>query len=364
MLTTPILFQQVAFDAAFDQIILFNAIGGNQVVSNRLIVKDNDTLVTVYDQTQVSFRFEHTIPAGTLTNGGNYVMQVQTFDSLSNASALSNAVQFFCFTTPTMTFTNIPVGNVIENSSFSFEVEYDQNEDELLNTYTFKLYNSAGAQIATSDLQYVGSTTPPPTTISYMFGGFEDNSNYFVECVGQTVNGTNVTTGLIAFSVDYVKPNVFAIVGLENNCPNGNILISSNIITIEGKSNPSPPTYIADEEVDLTADGSWVLWDNGFSISNDFTMRIWGRSFNDYETIVEMWSSELASANNNIKLIYMVDTYANKVYVELRCSQNGVTPYYIYSNYIDTPLSTEQLFIWVRRVGNIFDLIIENKGVV
>jgi hypothetical protein len=364
MLTTPILFQQVAFDAAFDQTVFFNVIGGNQVVSNNLKILDNDTLAVVYDATQVTFRFEHVIPANTLINGKNYVMQVRTFDASANASLFSNSVQFYCFTSPTMTFTNIPVGNIIENSTFLFDVEYDQNEDELLNTYTFKLYNSASAQIATSDLQYVGSTTPPPTTISYMFGGFEDNSNYFVECVGQTVNGTNVTTGLIAFSVDYVKPNVFAIVGLENICPNGNILISSNIVTIEGKSNPSPPTYIADKEVDLTADGSWVLWDNGFSIDDNFTMRIWGRDFTDYETIVEVWSSALAPATNNIKLIYMVDTYANKVYVELRCSQNGVAPYYIYSNYLDPPLSTEQLFIWVRRVGNLFDLIIENKGVV
>lgn len=364
MLTTPILLQKVAFDATQPQVFDFSVVGGNQVTQNRLWVRDNSTLATVYDQTQTTFVLAHTLPANTLTNGGNYIAQVQTFDASANASLLSNTIQFYCFTTPTIAFTNIPVGNVIGNNNFTFDVTYDQAQDEILNTYIFKLYNSSQVQIATSDILYVGSATPPPTNLSYAFAGFEDNAVYYVECIGQTINGTEITTGKVQFSVNFIQPNIYAIVGLENNCDAGNITISSNIVTIEGLSNPEPPTYIADEEVDLTASGTWVKWNSGFSISDNFTMRIWGRDFTDYETILSAWNNTLIQDFNQIKLTYMKDITLNKIYVELRCVQGGNDPYYVYSNYIDEPLNTEQLFIWVRRVGNLFDLIIENKGVV
>lgn len=364
MLTTPILSQQVAFDATNAQTVFFNVVGGSQVVSNRLVIKNNTTLATVYDATQVTFKFEHTIPAGTLVNGTNYIMQVQTFDASANASALSNTVQFFCFTAPTIAFTNIPVGNIIENSNYTFEATYDQLEDELLNSYTFKLYGASQSELASSGVIFVGSATPPPTALSYNFAGFDDNGVYYVEVLGQTVNGTSVTTGKVQITVNFVKPNVFAIVELQNNCDAGNITISSNIVVIEGSSNPDPPTYILDEEVDLTTEGTWVKWDTGFSISDNFTIRIWGRSFAQYEDILNIWGTEYAQADNQITLTYMYDTDSAKIYVTLKAKQNGIDPYVVFSNEIDPPLSTEQVFIWVRRINNVYDLIIENLGVV
>ena len=70
-LTTPILYSVNAFDATQAQVFNFNVLGGNQVTANTLTIKNNATLSTVYSATQTTFKFEHTLPANTLTNG-NY----------------------------------------------------------------------------------------------------------------------------------------------------------------------------------------------------------------------------------------------------------------------------------------------------
>ena len=67
-LTTPILYSVSAFDATQAQVFNFNILGGNQVVANTLTIKNNATLATVYSETQTTFKFEHILPANTLTN--------------------------------------------------------------------------------------------------------------------------------------------------------------------------------------------------------------------------------------------------------------------------------------------------------
>ena len=47
-------------------------------------------------------------------------------------------------------------------------------------------------------------------------------------------------------------------------------------------------------------------------------------------------------------------------YVLLKCWNGNKMPYVIHSNYIDIPETTDNVFIWMRRKKNIFDLKIEN----
>ena len=67
-LTKPILNNVAAFDASNSQAFTFNVVGGSQVVGNTLTIKDNTTLNTVYNNTQTSFKLQHIVPAGTLSN--------------------------------------------------------------------------------------------------------------------------------------------------------------------------------------------------------------------------------------------------------------------------------------------------------
>ena len=102
-------------------------------------------------------------------------------------------------------------------------------------------------------------------------------------------------------------------------------------MAIDGKSNPDPPIYIDDKEVDLRDPNSWVEWNSGFRIQDDFTMRVWGRDFNDYQNIITLTNdinttstestsntTALADETMNIAKEEIKDTLESAYKVELK----------------------------------------------
>lgn len=313
-LTQPILNSIAAFDATQEHIFSFISIGGDQVVGSQLTIYDNETGDQVYQGNYTSFKFEYPLAAGTLTNGKYYNATISTINNASEFSEPSNPVAFYCYTTPILTITNIPTSGTIEQSNYTFQGNYVQEEGELLNGYQYTLYNSNKEQISQSSILYDG-------LYQYTFSGMANDTSYYVELSGSTINNTSVSSGLLLFTIRYIQPASFAICDLVNNCQNGFIQISSNIVSIDGKSEPDPPKYIDDKEVDLTDEESWVQWDEGFNIQNDFTMRIWGRSFGDNETIVTMKNElDTDSVPNRIEMKFMatniIDTLPNYIFAE------------------------------------------------
>lgn len=365
-LTTPILYQVAAFDATSDQIFTFNVVGGDQVTGNRLIIKNNVTNDTIYDQTVTTYAYTHTVPANSLTNNIYYNATIQTINASGQSSTASSAIQFYCYETPVITITNMPVNNLIPNSSFEFQATYTQSGGELLNSYQYNLYDLSGTLIGTSGTIYINSTDPSPTNFSYTFNGFDDGSSYYIEIVGQTINNTVITTGRINIIIKYENPNMFAIVSLENNMCDGFITIASNIVAIEGESNPSPPTYVdSGTMVDLTANGSYVELTEGYEVNGDFTIGIWGRGFKDYSNIMTIWSN--ASTDNqpykmelNYNIAYKANDDTKYCFVELYVYNGTKTPLYIYSDYLVYPTSLNDYFnIFIRRINNIYELVFE-----
>lgn len=302
-LTQPILNPIAAFDATQAQAITFVVIGGAQVIGNRLVISDNQTGAEVYNQLQSTMKLEHLVPANTLANGGYYNAVVYTIDSGNNESEASTAIPFYCYSQPSLTIDNIPTTETIENGTYKFTGNYLQQENELLNSYQYTLYDSNRDILSQSPLIYY-NTDP---TLSYTFVGMSNDTSYYIELSGETINGTKITSGLRYFTVRYIQPASFAICDLVNNCENGYIQISSNIVAIDGKSNPDPPIYIDDKEVDLRDPDSWVEWNSGFRIQDDFTMRVWGRDFNDYQNIITLTNDiNTTSTPNRIELKWMV----------------------------------------------------------
>lgn len=356
-LTTPILYNVPAFDATKEQVFTFAVVGGSQVAANTLTIKDNATLTTVYSQTQTTYRFEHTLPANTLTNGTYYQATLTTKDAQGNESSPSNPIQFYCYSEPTFVISNMPTGNVVTNSSFAFNVTYNQEQGEILNAYVFNLYSASGVLISTSGTMYNTDSTLP-LTLSYLFSGFEDKASYSVEVTGVTTNGTQITTGRVGFTTSYTTPDTFSFLFLTNNCKGGYITIESNVIGIDGKTNPDPPIYIDNKEIDLRADGSYVDWPEGYEISGDWTARLWGR---DYQPNTEILKFSTVDGDT-ISIGYFTDD--TNCWFELRALHEGnVWAYTIESEHIAIPASNEQLFCWLRRVGNLYELKIENRGV-
>lgn len=302
-LTQPIINPIAAFDATQAQAITFVVIGGAQVIGNRLVISDNQTGAEVYNQLQSTMKLEHLVPANTLANGGYYNAVVYTIDSGNNESEASTAIPFYCYSQPSLTIDNIPATETIENGTYKFTGNYLQQENELLNSYQYTLYDSNRDILSQSPLIYY-NTDP---TLSYTFVGMSNDTSYYIELSGETINGTKITSGLRYFTVRYIQPASFAICDLVNNCENGYIQISSNIVAIDGKSNPDPPIYIDDKEVDLRDPDSWVEWNSGFRIQDDFTMRVWGRDFNDYQNIITLTNDiNTTSTPNRIELKWMV----------------------------------------------------------
>ena len=360
-LTRPTLLSTAAFDATQQHIFVFNVVGGSQVVANKLVIRNNVTNQIVYTEKQESFKYEHIVNANELTNGVYYNAVISTFDSDGNESQVSSPIQFYCYSAPFIQFTNIPVGNLINNASFDFEFIYTQAEGELLNSYVVNLYNSFQSIISTSGNIYVTNGSPPYTG-SYLFAGFEDNNVYYIEAIGQTINNTQVTTGLIQFTVDYIKPDLFSLVSLTNNCKEGYISIASNIVLITGESNPTPPLYIDNKEVDLTADGAWVEFNEGYLINGDFLSRAWFRKPTPYSSILQFSNADGQIINVRFMQGYEYATDAEmKAYVEVSVSSIFGVDYYIYSNYINIQAENNYYILWLSRVNNIYQVQLLNE---
>ena len=223
--TTPVLNPVPAFDATEDMLFTFSSVGGNQVVSNKLIVRDATTLEKLYEDVVDSFVLEHVLPADTLLNGSYYQATVVTYDASGAASAESAPIQFYCFSSPTFTFPNLSSGDNITTSTYSFVAQYEQVENELLNQYSFVLYDGEDKQLATSGVQYVGSTSLPPTLVVWTVSGLEDGKDYKIIANGITAYGTQVTTGFVSFSVKYDSPELPIPIELTNKCDEGYIRI-------------------------------------------------------------------------------------------------------------------------------------------
>lgn len=363
-LTRPTLLQVPAFTASEPYTFQFVVQGtGSQVVANKLTIRDQETNDIVYIEKQETFAYQHIVNANELTNGKYYNATLSVFDSADNESPQSIPIQFYCYTTPIVSFTNLPVNNIITNSSFDFQFTYTQIENEPLNSFIVNLYDDAGIIIATSDIQYVQNGTPPYNG-NYQFDGLVNATEYGIEVKCFTINQTEISTGILKISVTYAKPDIISAIQLTNNCEEGYIYIKSNIVSIEGESNPDPPIYIDDKEVDLTNPDHWVEWNKGYNITGDFLARIWFRKPNPYSQILEFSNI----SGQTIKINYMLG-YENvnsenlQSYVE--CYVNFVedNPYYIYSNFIDTLEDTEYYCLWITRINNVYQLQLAQANV-
>lgn len=354
-LTRPTLLPVPAFDATQQFTFTFTAQSGtSQIVANKLVIRNQDTNDIVYEEKQQTYRYEHTLNAGELTNGVYYNATLTVFDANDNESTASIPIQFWCYTTPVLTFTNMPDTDIISSASFSFAFTYTQAENEQINSYIMNLYNASQTLISTSGEVYTTDGTPPYNG-SYLFAGFEDATVYYIELTATTIEGTVITTGRVQFTVQYTRPDLFTLVELQNNCEGGYIVLRSNFVLIEGESNPDPPTYIDNEEVDLRQEGSWVTWGEGFNITGDFLTRVWFRDPTPYTELFRFSNTD----GQTISVSYMegyenVEATDMEAYVEVHVTSMADMPYYIYSNYIPILPDTSQYNVWLTRKQNIY----------
>ena len=357
-LSRPVLNQVAAFDATFDAVFTFAVYGGDQVVANTLTIKDNASLTQVYSETQTSFKLIHTVPANTLENGHYYQATVVTKNAAGEESKASIPIQFNCYSTPTFELTNIHDDMIVNNSSFSFAFSYNQNEGEILNSYEFVLFDQNGEKISSSGTMY-NTASGLPFTASYTFAGLSNNTSYKIKVNGATAGKTIISTDTISFVVKYSEPTMYSYLYLTNNCLDGTITVETKINAIGGTSYPEEPTYIDGKEIDLTGDGHYVEWESGYSVSQPFTLRIWGRNFKPDSDVLIMKNKN----GGSVVVSYHEDD--ESAWWQLRATmKNWTNAYTIMSDKIAKPTTEEQVFMWLRCKLDLYDLVIENRGVV
>lgn len=359
----PIAQSVPAFDAKNSNTFTFVSNGGNQVVSNRLVIRNNDTNEEIYNKKIESYRFEHTVPENTLENGIYYNFYFRTYDIMDNESPMSNVIPFRCFDTPTIEITNIPENGIVESSNFSLEISYNQDQGELIDFGKVMLFDQLGNQIFESENIY--NTFTPPLTFQYDLTGLVDNTTYYVSVKINTVNRTTVESEKYIFTTRYFTPALSTLLELENNCEEGYVQIKNNFYIIDSESNPpsigTNPKYLKDGKLYLDEDGTYITWNQGFTIENNFIARLFMESVKLGDVCI------LGSGNEKITITFTEDypymSDSKKYCAELKCYDGLNEYYYIYSNFVD---KLDKIFLWVRRINNIFEIIIEdlNKTII
>ena len=87
-------------------------------------------------------------------------------------------------------------------------------------------------------------------------------------------------------------------------------------------------------------------------------MRLWGRDFTPNSEIFRFSNTD----GDIITIEYHVDE--TQCWFELKAKHsNWLWGYVTESTHIALPSETEQVFCWLRRIDNLYDLRIENRGV-
>ena len=334
----PSLFLIPSFDSAYGSTIKFSWLG-NQIYSNTLIIRDNNTNVIMYEKTLLTMRPEHSVPASSgLRNGTLYNASVKVTDVDGKDSEWSDTLLFYCITTPTFQINIVP-DQIIRAQTYGVNITYSQPEDELLQSYRIRVYNSANAIVYDSNIRYILDTV--------RVTNLQDNSHYTIIATGETINGMQLTTGQISFSVDFVKSETYFVCELQNMYDTGGVYIKSNIVSVEGTSD-SEVTYIDNEIADLT--NNVVHFNKGFVISNDFSLLIRGYGF-------EVGSNILYLSGNDESIIvaYKYDKYKDIYYFELIAR-------YINNTYMITrinPYHSQEVVLRVKRKNTLFDMEVD-----
>lgn len=333
----PIIAKINPFDANKDYEIAL-LWSGNRAHANRIIICDNETNNVVFDDMISSFSLTHIIPAHTLKNNKKYTIQAQTYDIENIPSALSNKVLFYTFATPDFYFEDLSENPIISNSSFTATIHYYSDDWEDISKYVFYLYDS------TKKLLIESSEMTDDYDISYTYKGLDNNTVYYVRCVGVTVNGMDLDTGYVKITVKFENPNTYARIYATPLPSQGCIQVATNLIIIQ--YNGTDEFEYIDGMIDLR--DKTLYYDEGFLIENDFTVIIRGMNLWQTADIFKM-------SNGNLGLTLSSHIY-NEGKLRFRLmAPNGVSNYLIYSD--------EQVFdnkdmitIAIRRKNNVYQL--------
>ena len=264
ILPTPTLSLISTFDPSKNNNIYFSY-NGNQIKKKRIVIIDNKTFKTILDKTQLGMKLCYDLPANTIKTG-QYTAQIQVFDFDGNSSELSQPVLFYCYSTPSVSFSNFT--DKINKSSINLSLSYTQAENDSVKEFAFYLYDLQKKIVTKSNNFYSLNDS------SYTFLGLKNLTTYYVQCKGTSLHNMDFDTGLCEINVNYiVQPNNM-LLRLSNNKCEGYIQVDCNIIDVGYIIEGGKPEF---KNGEVILDNKKVTYISGFDFSDNFSMFIKAR---------------------------------------------------------------------------------------
>ena len=264
ILPTPTLSLISTFDPSKNNNIYFSY-NGNQIKKKRIVIIDNKTFKTILDNTQLGMKLCYDLPANTIKTG-QYTAQIQVFDFDGNSSELSQPVLFYCYSTPSVSFSNFT--DKINKSSINLSLSYTQAENDSVKEFAFYLYDLQKKIVTKSNNFYSLNDS------SYTFLGLKNLTTYYVQCKGTSLHNMDFDTGLCEINVNYiVQPNNM-LLRLSNNKCEGYIQVDCNIIDVGYIIEGGKPEF---KNGEVILDNKKVTYISGFDFSDNFSMFVKAR---------------------------------------------------------------------------------------
>lgn len=219
------------FDATKDYTVYFKYVGSSRMKANEIKVINKATEEVAYDAISVLLDKKQVIPANTLKNGVEYIVQVRVKDNDNVWGDWSAKESFLCLKEPVVHFDTIDEKNYVYNNDLLMTAVYTQEQGERVETYQFILMNEN--KIVTKEF---------PVRVPE-----EKNPNIFTERITDLLKGQTYNIGLRiktqhnlnkyftrTFMPQYIAPTVSGIVNAMNQDDTGQVLIQSFLKQILG----------------------------------------------------------------------------------------------------------------------------------
>lgn len=338
------------FDATQDTNIYFTS--SSDTRSSNIKIFNNLSGELVYENLESTFYNYQTIPSGTLTNGTYYNVVLTTYTQVggSGQSATSDTVAFYCFTQPTLT---LEVPTTVKSSAYKFRARYEQIEGEKINSAVFTLYDLNKVEIKNSGVIY--NPSEPPLILEYTFDGLSDDTTYYIKAECITKNGMIVSTDMVEFITEFERAKTYMQVFSENKCDEGVVYVSHNLKIIDGQSDHEEYIQEGDNIYLNIRDQYYAKWDEGLNVDEDFNIAINVRPSkmgqfcilaNDIGKYITFRFARGFDTLNRLRDCVIVE--------------NDDETLYIRSNHIDPIGSQSDVWVFLKKLGNTYDLFVQD----
>ena len=158
--------------------------------------------------------------------------------------------------------------------------------------------------------------------MEYRFDLLKNDTSYYIEFVVTSKIGLTATSGLVELTVVYDNPSMYFELTADSIPEKAGIKLNWKIREVIGKTSIISPFYIDGTKIDVR--NGKVFYDEGFEISNDFTLKIWFENLTKNVNVIY-----LKGSNGDIQIQYKSD---NKFHIYKKI---GNSSYHYSSNEID-----------------------------